>query len=128
MNKALWTSSFVLFTGGWAAVLFWACVMLIEAKSPAYTPTVHSGARPFQILGVNAILLFVGSGLLARLLAAIRVDTSSGPQRLNTWLFEHLYAFWLPPQAASLGFALTMLALWWVVLWVCWRRGWALKV
>ena len=128
LNKALWTSSFVLFTGGWAMIVFWLCVILMETQSPAHVRWVRNVAGPFQILGVNAIMLFVGSGLLSRVLGAIHLAGATGDIRLNAWIHERFFTWWLPPPAASLGFALTMLAFWWCVLWICWRREWILKV
>ena len=128
INKALWSSSYVLYTGGWAILALWACVVLVDAGWPSRTRWSTILSRPLQILGVNAILLFVSSGLLARVLGAIRIRTPGGSVRLGAWLHEHGFAAWLPPQTASLGYAVAMLAFWWAVLWVCWRRGWVLKV
>lgn len=118
INKSLWTSSYVLLTSGWALGLVAACFELVE---------VRGGRRwgwPFEVLGLNAIFLFVGSGLVGRVLKYTHIsDLTAG-----RWLYEHLFAPWTTPVNASLAYALATVALWWLVLWVLYRRQWFLKV
>ena len=57
LNKALWTSSFVLWTTGWALVCLALCHLLFDVRR------ADRLALPFEVFGRNAILLFVGSGL-----------------------------------------------------------------
>ena len=81
-------------------------------------------ARPLTIYGINAITVFVGSGILAKTLIYLKV----GEVSLHNWLYEGLLASWLPPYVASLGWAVI-----WVVGWFCvlaWmaRRGVVIKV
>ena len=89
INKALWTSSYALFTGGLAALALAACYWLIEARG------VRRWAEPFAWFGVNALALFFLSTLAAKLLLLIRV----GPEatRLHAWLFQRLFAPWAAP-------------------------------
>jgi predicted acyltransferase len=44
------------------------------------------------------------------------------------WMYEHLFATWLSPINASLGFALSYVALWWVLMWVLYKRRIFIKV
>ena len=79
--------------------------------------------------GKNAIAVFVGSGLLAKTLLAIKWPDGSGVA-VSLWrrLYEALYASWLPPYEASLAWALSMVVLFYLVaLWMD-RRGLYLKV
>jgi predicted acyltransferase len=59
INKKLWTSSFVLLTGGLAMAVLAACLTVFDIRG------WRRLARPFEIVGVNAIFVFVCSGLLA---------------------------------------------------------------
>jgi predicted acyltransferase len=59
INKKLWTSSFVLLTGGLAMAVLAACLTIFDIRG------WRKLARPFEIVGVNAIFVFVCSGLLA---------------------------------------------------------------
>src|SRR5205823_2966873 len=59
INKKLWTSSYVLFTGGCALVLLALTYQLVEVHG------FRKLGRPFEILGLNAILVYVASEGLA---------------------------------------------------------------
>jgi predicted acyltransferase len=68
INKKLWTSSFVLLTGGLAMVVLAGCLMKFDIWG------WRRLAWPFQIVGINAIFVFVGSGLLAVTLNRTHVE------------------------------------------------------
>jgi predicted acyltransferase len=123
VNKGIWTSSFVLLTGGLAAALFGLTYWLVDVVG------WKAWAGPFVTYGRNAIAVFVGSGLLAKTLLAIRWPDASGTA-VSLWvrLYEALYASWLPPHEASFAWALTMvLAFYLLARWLD-RRGLYLKV
>ena len=81
------------------------------------------GTAPALVFGSNALLAFVGSGLLARVLALIRVDDGDAAVSLRTWLYRHLCAAWAGPVNGSLVFALGTVVLWWALLRELHRRG-----
>ena len=122
LNKALWTSSYVWFTAGAAAVFLALCYALIDVKG------WKAWSRPFVILGLNAIALFVLSGLTTKFLSFHKV---AGPDGTPISLLSYIYARWFVPLAepvnASLLFALANLAVLFVVLWVMDRKGVYLK-
>jgi predicted acyltransferase len=119
INKKIWTSSYVLLSGGLAMIVFGAALLAFDVSG------WRRLARPFEIVGVNAIFVFVASGILANLLAASHVGTITTKQ----WLYDNLFLAWIPdPYLASLAFALATVACWWLVLWVMWRRGWSIRV
>jgi len=60
INKSLWTSSYVWFMAGWASVLLGLCYWLIDVRG------WKAWSWPFVVLGLNAIVLFVASGMLAK--------------------------------------------------------------
>ncbi len=126
INKALWTSSYVMFSGGMALCLLALCYWLIDAKQFAWA---RRGSYPLVVFGVNALALFVGSGLLARVFSLITVPRMDGtPGNFKIWMYERLFATWLSPINASLGFALSYVALWWVLMWVLYKRRIFIKV
>jgi len=122
LNKALWTSSYVWFTAGAAAVFLALCYALIDVKG------WKAWSRPFVILGLNAIALFVLSGLTTKFLSFHKV---AGPDGTPISLLSYIYARWFVPLAepvnASLLFALANLAVLFVVLGVMDRKGVYLK-
>ncbi len=113
INKALWTPSFVLWTGGLAAIALATSHWLVDVKD---APPL--GRR----FGVNAIAAYAGAWLGSILLAA------SGWMQ---WLYGHVFGALLGgwgPKVQSLGFALTVVAVWWLVMVVLDRRRIYLKL
>ena len=120
INKALWTSSFALYTGGLALCALGLCVWTFDVRQH---PRL---ARPFTVYGVNALAVFVGSGLLGRTLGSLwKLEDGRSAQR---WFYQEALASWLDPLHASLAYALLWVAAWYGVLEVLWRRGIVLKV
>ena len=62
INKNLWTSSYVIFTAGMACVSIATIMWIVDYCN------VKWWTKPFVIYGVNPIVAFVGSGVLARLI------------------------------------------------------------
>ncbi|MGH9881610.1 MAG: acyltransferase family protein, partial [Pyrinomonadaceae bacterium] len=123
INKSLWTSSYVLFTAGMALQLLALCYWLVDIKD------YRRWAKPFIVFGVNAIALFVGTGLMAKLLGLIKVPLSDGSRiSLHTWIYRNLFLTWAPPYKASLLFAITFILLWLGLMWILYSRKILIKV
>jgi predicted acyltransferase len=119
INKSLWTSSYVLFTGGMALQLLALCYWLVDIKN------YRSWAKPFVVFGLNAIALFVGTGLMARLMGLIKLPSGA---TLHGWTYRHLFLSWLPPYRASLAFAICFILLWLGLMWLLYRRRIFIKI
>ena len=117
INKNLWTSSYSVFMAGLAASVFALCFWVVDGVG------MRRWTRPFVIFGMNAIAIFVISGLLGRLLGLIRV----GPVTLQSWIFQHAFAPLASPVNASLLYALANVALMYLVAWAMYRRGWFVR-
>ncbi len=123
INKSLWTSSYVVFTGGMALVTLATCMWLIDARG------LRGWTKFFEIYGTNPMIAFLGSGLMARLtVSLIKVPTANGPVSLQSLVYHAIYTPILEPRVASLGYAVTFVMLWFVILWALWRRNVFLKV
>ncbi|HEX4414203.1 MAG TPA: DUF5009 domain-containing protein [Lacipirellulaceae bacterium] len=119
INKKLWTSSFVLLTGGLAMTTLAACLWLFDIRG------WRRLARPFEIVGVNAIFVFVCSGLLSMALTRNKI----GDLTAHGWLYQHLVTSWIhDPKMASLGMAIITVGFWWFMCWVMARLGWSIRV
>jgi predicted acyltransferase len=82
-------------------------------------------ARPFEIVGINAIFVFVASGLTATLLGRLNVGGTSA----HEWLYENLFTSWITDsKLASVSFAAAYVAFWWLVCAIMARVGWTLRV
>ncbi|MEX2171926.1 MAG: heparan-alpha-glucosaminide N-acetyltransferase domain-containing protein [Pirellulales bacterium] len=119
INKKLWTSSFVLLTGGCSMIAFAACLFAFDGLG------LKRLARPFEIVGINAIFVYVGAVLLSRLIAV----TSIGDLTTKDWIYKELFTSWIDsPVVASHTFAAAMVAFWWIILWLMSRKGWSIRV
>ncbi|HYO83658.1 MAG TPA: DUF5009 domain-containing protein, partial [Bryobacteraceae bacterium] len=117
VNKQLWTVPYALLTSGVATVVFAGCYWLIDNQG--WTRF----ARPFAIYGANALAMFILSGLFARLIGLIRVGDIS----LRTLLWRDVFADLGPEAFASLLFSLAHVALFWLIAWGLYRRGWFVR-
>lgn len=123
LNKALWTSSYVLFTGGLALQLLALCYWLVDLKG------YRRWAKPFVVFGVNALALYALAGMLSDVLNVVpraKLDGATGS--LKSWIYERVFESWLAPVNASLAFALSYVAFWWLLMWLLYRRKIFIKV
>ncbi len=123
INKNLWTSSYVVFTAGMACVTLATCMWLVEERRSTWW------TRPFVVFGVNPIVAFAGSEAMARLIySVIEVPFHGASVPLETAVYRAALASWLPPEAASLAFALAFVGFWYVILDALYRRGLVVKI
>lgn len=123
INKNLWTSSYTIFMAGWANVCLAMFYWLIDVKG--YT----RWATPFVIYGMNAITVFVLSGIVARTMGLIRWTTGEGTMiDLKTAIYNSVFAPLASPMNASLLFAISFISVMFLVVWFMWKKKWFLKV
>ena len=124
INKGIWTSSYVVFTSGMAAVTLATCLWMVDGKG------WQRGTLPFVVYGINPMLAFLGSELMARIIYSVwSWETASGTRiTAQEYVFNRFFLSLLPPREASLAFAVSFVALWFLVLHAAWKRGFILKV
>ena len=129
INKALWTSSYVLLAGGLAMLGLALCYWLVDIRT-GFARDYRWGILPFVAFGVNAITVFFLSGLIPRVMSLIKVGGVSGsPVGLKEYLYQTFVAPpFADPQMASLAGALTFVLIWFVILWIMYRKGVIIKV
>ena len=101
LNKSLWSSSFALFSSGLSAILL-ALAMVVSGRE-----VLRRWMTPFRLLGMNAIMGYMVSLLLA--LAGARIHI--GGRKLGVIAFETMRALIPDPYIASFACALAVLAL-----------------
>lgn len=122
-NKSLWTSSYVLYTSGLATVLLTFFYWLIDVKQ------IHRWSQALLWYGVNALAVFVASGLLVKILILTKVTTPEGSKRsVLNHLHESLFTSWLSPVNASLAFAFLWVVFFGTILFVLYRKKIIIKV
>ena len=123
INKNLWTSSYVIFTAGMACVTLATVMWIVDYVN------VKWWTKPFVVFGVNPIVAFVGSGVMARLIYTLwHVNYGGKSTAVQDAIYQSVFLPWLPPRVASLAFAITFVVLWYGILLVLYRRKIILKV
>ena len=106
INKQLWTSTYVLFTAGAALLLLGICYWLIEGLG------VKKWAIPFLVLGTNAITVYVGSSLMAKLMGWIRVSSGGEAFSFKAFIYNNLLVPWAGHINGSLVFPFLLILIW----------------
>ncbi len=120
--KDLWTGSYALVSAGWAAAFFALCNAALKWQG------LHRLGLPLQIMGRNALFLFIASGIVTRILLSVRLHIDG--QTINLWfcLYDRVFASWMGRNnLSSFTLAACYLASWWLVLYMMDRLGWRLK-
>jgi predicted acyltransferase len=122
MNKALWSSSFVLFTGGLSMAGLALSYWLIDTQHRT------KYIEPFVAFGANSITVYVGSGLLPLLLSYITIAKNGKPMASTQWLYETLFASWLSPINASLACAIAYVLILMIPMTIMYRKKIFIKI
>ncbi|WP_198651564.1 heparan-alpha-glucosaminide N-acetyltransferase domain-containing protein [Dyella sp. C11] len=113
-NKNLWSSSFVLWTAGWASLALVLFHVLIDCWG---WPPI--GRR----FGVNAVAAYAGSELMQIVLPGLGMQDA---------LYQNAFAGWITPLAgpyvASLAYAIVFVAVWWLIVYAMDRKAIYLKL
>ena len=99
INKNLWTSSFVAFTGGMAIIIFDLCYYIIDFKKHT------QWAKPFIIFGLNSIAAYVLTEIMNLTLIYTNVTLSDGTSlSLKTLIYERLFCLvgWTAERISSI--------------------------
>ena len=123
INKALWTSSYVLYTGGLATIILALSYWIIDVNK------YHSFTKPFVIYGVNAITVFFVSGLMPRLVNMIKVELPDGKEiGALSWVYQTFFVPYFSPINASLAYAIAFIMFFFVILWFMYKKNIIIKV
>ena len=122
INKSLWTSSYSVFMAGLAMMCFGVYYWLIDVQG------WRAWAKPFAIYGLNAITVFVLSGVIGRIMLANEIFIEPGKSlTLQACLFQKFFAPLASPINASLAWAIVYVLLLYLVAWAMYRIKWFVK-
>lgn len=112
INKALWTSSYVLVSSGIAAVVLGILIYLIDIKN------WNSWAVPFNAFGMNSLIIFILSILWVKIYFQIHIDD----QNMYGWLYTTVFKPMINPTFGSLMFALFHVFGCWLVAFILYKK------
>lgn len=122
INKALWTSSFVLYCGGLATIGLTLLYWLTDVQG------YRRFTKFFVVFGVNPITVFFLSGIIPRIMSRITLLLDGKPVDSKTYLYETFFTPYFSPINASLAGGLTYVFIWFIILWLMYRKNIIIKV
>lgn len=122
INKALWTSSFVLYTGGLATAGLTLSFWLIDVKQR------KKYMEPFIAYGANAITAYVAADVVLILLDLVHVNLNGHKAGLQQYLYTTLFVPYFSPVNASLAGAITYVLILLVPLWILYKKKKFIKI
>jgi predicted acyltransferase len=123
INKNLWTSTFVLFTGGFALLLLAVCYWAVDLRG------WKKWAAPFLVFGMNAILAYALAAIVSETSIDFEFAGSGGrAETLHGWVYNNFFIPYANPKNASLGFAVFFVVLILVPLWPLYSRRISVRI
>ena len=117
INKALWTSSYVLYSAGLATVVLSVIYLIADVLKFKMWGTF------FVVFGTNALFTFALAGIWTKLMLYVIKMHSGGDQiSFYSWFYEKVCVPVAGNLNGSLMFALTQVLLLWIVALLLYRR------
>jgi len=126
LNKPLWTSSYVLYTAGIAALCLAVLYYIIDVAN------YKKWTKLFLFWGVNPMIVFFFSGIIPRVLSSITIQNPEiATDQINIQYL--IYNVWIVsifenPLNSSLAYALFYAVFWSVILWLFYKYNLIFKV
>lgn len=118
INKNLWSSSFVVYSGGWACLCFAATILIADVLR------YQRWTRPGVVFGANPLVAYA----LASMLTVVFYSGFGSSPGLNAAFMDAATGAGLPPKLASLVYALLYVGVIYLpVLWL-WKRRLFLRI
>ncbi|MGQ9618868.1 MAG: acyltransferase family protein [Candidatus Aminicenantia bacterium] len=110
INKNLWTSTYVIFTGGMALLFLSFCYLIFDILE------FKKLGLPFVIFGVNPITVYFLSGILTKTLILIKLNIEAEKISLYSWLYSNLFVPLAGNMNGSLLFAISYVLFWFLIM------------
>lgn len=119
INKAIWTSSYVLVTAGWANLALCLIYYFTDYKK------IRFGSI-FSHAGANAITVYFLSSFFTKLFYLIRINDS---QSIHGWLFDTLYTYdFVSLKFSSMLYGLSVAAFYCLLAYIMYKKKIFIKV
>jgi predicted acyltransferase len=123
INKALWTSSYVLYAGGWAMLVLASLDVVFSWYKPKWLSNF------LKMWGINPMIVFFASGILPRALNMIEISDGGEKVGMLQYFYENsVVPLFSNPLNSSLAYAVVYVIFWSVILFVLDRKQWVFKV
>ena len=123
INKPLWTSSFVLYTCGFAFIFLAMLLWIIDIRG------YSKWAKPFLVFGINPLFLYVFSEILAITFGFELAHFASGDKTsITNWIYTTCFLPVAGHKFGSLLYAIAFAAVCWLAGLLLYRRNIIIKL
>lgn len=124
INKYLWTSSYVLYTTGWALICFAFFLWLIDLKG------FGKWHYPFIVFGTNSLFVYILSIIWIKILIhLIKITAADGSVTSGyNWIYKDFFVPVAGTLNGSLLFAVTHIFIFWIILLILYQKKIFLKI
>lgn len=123
INKPLWTSTYVLYTGGLAMAFLAFLLWFIDVKG------FKKWAQPFIHFGTNPLAIYMFSGIWVSLIYLIQLKNSNGEMVSGyDYLFTDIFVPIAGNMNGSLLFAITHIVFFWLITYVLYVKKIFIKI
>ncbi len=119
INKALWSSSFVLVTAGWANLVLALIYYITDVRGVKF-------GSIFRYAGANAITLYFLSSFISKIFYMTKID---GDISFHNWLFQTIYVHdFIAIKFSSMLYGLSVVAFYLLLAYFMHKRKLYIKV
>ncbi len=124
INKPIWSSSYVLYTAGWASLVLALLIWIIDLKG--WTKWTSF----FLVFGMNPLFIFALAGLWAKILGRlVKISVAEGdPISGSTWLYKQIFMPMAGELNGSLLYAISHVIVFWLIGYVLYKKKIFIKV
>lgn len=125
ISKPLWTSSYVLYAGGWTLLMLAFFIYLIDIKGK------EKWFLPFRALGLNPLFAFVLAGLSSKILGGLVRWTAADGTKYSalSWLYKNVFvAVFGNNPAGSLAYAIFYVAVFTLLAMLLYKKKIVIKL
>ena len=124
INKPLWSSSYVLYTAGWASIVLALLIWIIDLKGYSRWTSF------FVVFGMNPLFIFALSGLCAKTMGRlVKISVENGdPISGSAWLYKQIFQSLAGDLNGSLLFAISHVLVFWLIGYVLYKKKIFIKV
>lgn len=119
INKMIWTSSYVLFTGGFALLVFAVCYWTIDVRG------WKAWVVPFLIFGLNPIAIYFLASFAETVLNVHHIGNDSIRHVVFSKFFRPTFS---DPYLASLAWSVSFVLVSFLIAWLLYRRRIFIKI
>lgn len=118
INKKIWTSSYVIYTAGYALIILAFFIWLIDIKQQ------KKYFQPFVVYGMNPLFIYLLAGVWVTVYFMIKI----GDANFYSWFYKNVFVPVAGNMNGSLLFALFHIAVFWFIGWLLYRKKIFIKI